>query len=719
MTRVLLVLLLSLPLWAQRTPIADTLLLPDGRAASGRLQVSWPAFHVGTRYVPSGTMTVPVPASGALSLSLEPTDTASPAGVSYTVRYYLQSGQTQTEYWQVPTSLTSVRVPQVRVTTVPTPNLVVALSQLAAAGARSATTYLRGDGQWATVTAAAGSVGWGSVTGSLADQLDLKAALDAKAALGHTHVLSATDITSGVFADARIAASSVTQHQASLSLLGSQISGNITGLAAGVTGIVGLANGGTGATTAAAARSALGAAALGHTHGLGDLGLTGTCDATTFVRGDGACAAPPAGGGGGGSVSSVALSLPDIFQVTGSPVTSSGTLTGSLVAQAANRVFAGPASGADAAPTFRALVAADVPQAAVTQHQAALSLLGSQLSGNITGSAANVTGTVAIANGGTGATSAAAARTALGAAASGHAHSAADTTSGTFADGRISPSSVTQHQGALAITGAQVSGNIAGNAGGVTGTVAVANGGTGATTAAAARTALGAAATSHTHGAADTTSGTFDGDRLPTPTSTKRGGVLAATCPTAGDFQRGTDTSGNPVCATPSGSTGSNPIVYNCFSAPVESLTAAGDYSTTCTIPANTLAANALVEVWASGTQTLGASGTMGVGLKIGGTVVVPAVNTSSIGSGSNGGWNYQARVFVLSAGAAGSVEGSSNTNFRAGSSGSGHMVPSSSTAGVAVDTTVSRAVGVYIGSLQATSSLVLRLLHVRVTIVP
>jgi hypothetical protein len=64
---------------------------------------------------------------------------------------------------------------------------------------------------------------------------------------------------------------------------------------------------------------------------------------------------------GGGSVTSVALSLPNLFTVTGSPVTSSGTLTATLATQVANRVFAGPTTGADAAPTFRALVAEDIP----------------------------------------------------------------------------------------------------------------------------------------------------------------------------------------------------------------------------------------------------------------------------------------------------------------------------------------------------------------------
>ncbi len=65
-------------------------------------------------------------------------------------------------------------------------------------------------------------------------------------------------------------------------------------------------------------------------------------------------------GGGDGTVTSVGLTLPSQFSVTGSPVTTSGTLAGAWVNQAANTVLAGPASGADAAPTFRSLVAADI-----------------------------------------------------------------------------------------------------------------------------------------------------------------------------------------------------------------------------------------------------------------------------------------------------------------------------------------------------------------------
>lgn len=67
------------------------------------------------------------------------------------------------------------------------------------------------------------------------------------------------------------------------------------------------------------------------------------------------------GTGGSGTVTSVGLTLPNIFSLTGSPITTSGTLAATLVTQAPNLVFAGPSSGASAGPSFRALVDADCP----------------------------------------------------------------------------------------------------------------------------------------------------------------------------------------------------------------------------------------------------------------------------------------------------------------------------------------------------------------------
>lgn len=65
--------------------------------------------------------------------------------------------------------------------------------------------------------------------------------------------------------------------------------------------------------------------------------------------------------GGGGTVTSVALALPtNEFTISGSPVTTTGTLTGAWKSQNQNLVFASP-DGSSGTPAFRALVAADIP----------------------------------------------------------------------------------------------------------------------------------------------------------------------------------------------------------------------------------------------------------------------------------------------------------------------------------------------------------------------
>ena len=65
--------------------------------------------------------------------------------------------------------------------------------------------------------------------------------------------------------------------------------------------------------------------------------------------------------GGSGTVTSVSLTAPSILNVSGVPITGAGTIGLTLANQTANQVFAGPTSGGAAAPSFRSLVAADIP----------------------------------------------------------------------------------------------------------------------------------------------------------------------------------------------------------------------------------------------------------------------------------------------------------------------------------------------------------------------
>lgn len=63
---------------------------------------------------------------------------------------------------------------------------------------------------------------------------------------------------------------------------------------------------------------------------------------------------------GGGTATSVGLTMPTQFAVSGSPVTGAGTLTAAWASQTANTVLCAP-NGSAGTPGFRALVSADVP----------------------------------------------------------------------------------------------------------------------------------------------------------------------------------------------------------------------------------------------------------------------------------------------------------------------------------------------------------------------
>lgn len=84
--------------------------------------------------------------------------------------------------------------------------------------------------------------------------------------------------------------------------------------------------------------------------------------------------ATPAAGG----VTSIGVSAPsDLLVVSGSPVTTSGTIALAKATVAKNKVYAGPVSGADANPTFRVVDFLDVPVNAGRRYWAAVQSRGS------------------------------------------------------------------------------------------------------------------------------------------------------------------------------------------------------------------------------------------------------------------------------------------------------------------------------------------------------
>lgn len=173
-------------------------------------------------------------------------------------------------------------------------------------------------------------------------------------------------------------------------------------LSSGVIGTLSVANGGTGQTSNSAAFNALSPITA-----TGDLIIgTGANTASNLAIGlanyvltsNGTTASwQPVSGSG--TVTSVALSdgsTTPIYTVSGSPVTGSGTITETLINQSANTIFAGPTTGSASQPSFRALVANDIPSLSssyvttVNGSSGAITLNAiSQLTGDVTTSAAS------------------------------------------------------------------------------------------------------------------------------------------------------------------------------------------------------------------------------------------------------------------------------------------------------------------------------------------
>lgn len=337
--------------------------------------------------------------------------------------------------------------------------------------------------------------------------------------------LGATGIGSSVFTASTTAAA-----RSAIAAAASGANSDITSLSA-LTTPLSVAQGGTGGGDAATARSNLGAAASGSNADItaltnsagiqvgaptGGAQGDGTINATgLFINGVGV-------GTGSGSVTSVAVSGGTTgLTVTGSPVTTSGTITLGGTLAAANggtgqttytdgQLLIGNSSGGLTKATITAgsgvtvtngngsiTIAATTSGGTVTSVDGSGGSTGLTLTGGpITGSGTlTLGGTLAVASGGTGATSASGARLNIGAAASG-ANSDITSISGlttalSVAQGGTGSTTASAARSALGAAASGANSDIT-SITGLTTALTVAQGGTGATTASTARANLGA-----------------------------------------------------------------------------------------------------------------------------------------------------------------------------------------------------------------------------------
>ena len=146
-------------------------------AAGGLLSGSCSIQAVGPFAAAAGWRVIGVPytstfTAGAFSVSLTPTDSATPSGQYYRVTCTARNaaGNTKSwgpEIWLVPTSGTAVDISSVIVTSTPSPGVSVLLSQLPQTGATVGQCIVWSGTAWAPGSCgSSGSISWSSLSNS-------------------------------------------------------------------------------------------------------------------------------------------------------------------------------------------------------------------------------------------------------------------------------------------------------------------------------------------------------------------------------------------------------------------------------------------------------------------------------------------------------------------------------------------------------------------------